>query len=150
MPNQLPCQVRLVAPHAAIADSTKQRLCCGWYSPELPGLADVCITTTLLQVNLLRTKHGASPELPGLADLRLEVVPGAVAQLGYAADDEAVLLLSVRLALVGAVRDLRVCVFQHRRRAALAHEKASTNTALLHNRIGRHLLQVILIHSEVE
>mmetsp|Transcript_22804 Transcript_22804/g.58024 ORF Transcript_22804/g.58024 Transcript_22804/m.58024 type:complete len:574 (+) Transcript_22804:400-2121(+) len=47
-------------------------------------------------------------EAPRLADLRLEVVPVAVAQLVHHAQDEAVLLLRVRLALVGAVLDLEL------------------------------------------
>jgi hypothetical protein len=46
-------------------------------------------------------------EAPVLADLRLELVPGAIPQARDGAQDEAVLLLRVRLALVGAVVDLR-------------------------------------------
>jgi hypothetical protein len=57
-----------------------------------------------------------APELPGLADVCLEVVPGAVAQLGDGADDEAVLLLRVRLALVGAVVDLQQAHQQQQQR----------------------------------
>ena len=47
------------------------------------------------------------PEPPAAADLCLEVVPGSVAELVGHAEDEAVLLLGVCLALVGAVGQLR-------------------------------------------
>ena len=47
-------------------------------------------------------------EAPGLADLCLELIPGPVAQLVHHAQDEAVLLLGVRLALVGPVRQLKL------------------------------------------
>mmetsp|Transcript_4407 Transcript_4407/g.7277 ORF Transcript_4407/g.7277 Transcript_4407/m.7277 type:complete len:214 (-) Transcript_4407:2675-3316(-) len=47
------------------------------------------------------------PESPALPDLSLEIVPHAIAQLVDLTQDEAVLLLCVGLALVGAVGNLQ-------------------------------------------
>ncbi len=77
--------------------------CCGMaravaHVPSLP-----------LEHASLAAQHSTdiTPEAPVAADVSLEVVPGAVAQLGNAADNEAVLLLCVCLALVAAIGNLQ-------------------------------------------
>ncbi len=70
-----------------------------------------------------RLEEPVEAEAPGLPDLRLELVPGAVAQLVHHAHQEAVLLLRVRLALVGAIRQLQLLRDQGLRVRGVASDK---------------------------